>query len=114
MLRLPVLLFVLVAIFGSALAAPDIPKEPVLRIETGAHLSPITRISSDAAGNWAVTSSEDKTARIWSVATGQLEGVLRVPQDEGQEGSAFKVPSPCAAEASGPRRSGYGRDHGCA
>lgn len=28
--------------------------------------------------------------------------------------SAFKVPSPCAAEASEPRRSGYGRDHGCA
>ena len=46
MLRLPVLLFGLVAICGSALAAPDIPKEPVLRIETGAHLSPITRIST--------------------------------------------------------------------
>lgn len=32
----------------------------------------------------------------------------------GTWGSAFKVPSPCAAEASEPRRSGYGRDHGCA
>ena len=28
--------------------------------------------------------------------------------------SAFKVPSLCAAEASEPRRSGYGRDHACA
>jgi hypothetical protein len=30
------------------------------------------------------------------------------------DSSAFKVTSPCAAEASGPRRSGSGRDHGCA
>jgi Domain of unknown function (DUF4062) len=30
------------------------------------------------------------------------------------QSSAFKVPSLCAAAASEPRRSGYGRDHACA
>lgn len=64
---------------GSVRAAPDVPREPVLRIETGSHLSLITRISSDAAGNFAVTSSEDKTARIWDLRTGQPISVLRPP-----------------------------------
>ena len=64
---------------GMALAAPDVPREPVLRIETGSHLSLITRISSDAAGNFAVTSSEDKTARIWDLRNGQQVSVLRPP-----------------------------------
>lgn len=89
MLRLPLLLFGLAAIFGSALAAPDIPKEPVLRIETGAHLSPITRISSDAAGNWAVTSSEDKTARIWDLRTGKALSVLRPPLGRESVGALY-------------------------
>ena len=65
---------------GASLAAvPEVPKEPVLRIETGSHLSPITRISGDAAGNWAVTSSEDKTARVWDMRNGKQLAVLRPP-----------------------------------
>jgi WD40 repeat protein len=61
------------------LAAVVLPKEPVLRIETGSHLAPITRISSDAAGRWIVTSSEDKTARLWDGRTGRAISVLRPP-----------------------------------
>ena len=89
MLRLPVLLLGLVVICSSVGAAPDIPKEPVLRIETGAHLSPITRISSDAAGNWAVTSSEDKTARIWDLRTGKALSVLRPPLGRESVGALY-------------------------
>jgi WD40 repeat protein len=33
----------------------------------------------DRAGRWAVTASDDKTARIWNLASGQLVRVLRVP-----------------------------------
>ena len=65
-------------------AAPEVPREPVLRIETGTHLAPITRISGDAAGNWAVTASEDKTARVWELRTGRQVAVLRPPV--GREG----------------------------
>ena len=63
--------------------------EPVLRIEAGMHTAPIERISTDAAGRLALTVSEDKTARLWEVATGRLIRVLRVPIDEGEEGKLY-------------------------
>ena len=72
-------LFGFVLLAGTVQALPEVPREPVLRIETGSHLSLITRISSDAAGNFAVTSSEDKTARIWDLRNGQQMSVLRPP-----------------------------------
>lgn len=60
-------------------AAPTPNRDPVLRIETGGHLSMITRISTDAAGRWIVTASEDKTARLWDGRSGQALAVLRPP-----------------------------------
>ena len=71
--------FILALGVFSASAAPKPPSEPILRIETGQHLAPITRISADASGRWIVTSSEDKTARIWDAKTGQALSVLRPP-----------------------------------
>ncbi len=71
-----------VAVFGfsaAVLAAPNLPKEPVLRIETGSHLGLISRISADASGRWIVTASEDKTARLWDARSGQAISVLRPP-----------------------------------
>lgn len=62
---------------GTAWSA--IPTEPELRVETGAHLAQITRVSSDEAGRWIVTSSDDKTARLWDAQTGKLISVLRPP-----------------------------------
>jgi len=63
----------------AVLAAPNLPKEPVLRIETGSHLALISRISADASGRWIVTASEDKTARLWDARSGQAIAVLRPP-----------------------------------
>lgn len=62
-----------------AAAAPNLPKEPILRIETGSHLALITRISADVSGRWIVTASEDKTARVWDARSGQALAVLRPP-----------------------------------
>src|SRR5262245_39773812 len=55
------------------------------------HTGLIERIATDAAGRWAVTASEDKTARVWEVASGRQLAVLRPPQDVGNEGKFFAV-----------------------
>ncbi len=77
------------------LAAPtgaaEPPKEPMLRIETGAHTAMIRHIATDASGRWAVTASDDKTVRIWDVATGGLQRVLRPSIGPGDEGKLFAV-----------------------
>lgn len=77
--RLLVLVCSLLAAVPALAAPPAIPAEPLLRIETGAHLAPITRISVDAAGQWAVTAGEDKTARLWELKSGRALAVLRPP-----------------------------------
>lgn len=53
------------------------------------HTARINRIAVDRDGRWAVTASHDKTARIWNLATGQQEAVLRVPVGEGDEGKLY-------------------------
>lgn len=55
------------------------PQEPQLRIETGMHSSTIWRISTDAACRIAVTGSDDKTVRLWSVPEGRLLRTQRLP-----------------------------------
>jgi len=74
---------------------PDIAAEPTTRplprLETGMHTASIRRISTDGAGRWAVTASEDKTARVWEVESGCQLAVLRPPQDVGDEGQLYAV-----------------------
>ena len=74
---------------GTLWAAGAPPKDPVLRIETGNHLAPITRISADTSGRWIVTASEDKTARLWDAQTGQQLAVLRPPVGSGALGAIY-------------------------
>lgn len=62
------------------------PSAPQLRIEAGMHTAVVWRISADASGRYAVTASNDKTARVWDVATGRLLQVLRPPIASGTEG----------------------------
>src|SRR5580704_2538801 len=67
------------------------PSKPLLRIETGMHTAPIRRIDTDSAGRFAVTASDDKTARVWDLRTGDLLTTLRPPQGEGNEGKLYAV-----------------------
>jgi WD40 repeat protein len=64
---------------------------PLPQLETGMHTAAIKRIATDAAGRWAVTASDDKTARVWEVARGRQLVVLRPPQDAGNEGKLNAV-----------------------
>lgn len=67
------------------------PKEPLLRLETGMHTASIYRIGVDAAQRYLVTGSEDKTVRVWELASGQLLRTLRPPIGAGDEGKFYAV-----------------------
>lgn len=69
--------------------AEEIPRDPILRIETGMHTTKIERIGVDAAGRWLLTASEDKTARLWELQTGRLLHTYRPPIGVGDEGKLY-------------------------
>ena len=67
------------------------PAKPELRIETGMHTAIIRRIAIDRDNRYLVTSSEDKTARVWELPSGRLLRVLRPPLGDGNEGKLYSV-----------------------
>ncbi len=62
---------------------------PLLRIDTGAHNAAIRALAIDAAGRFAVTASDDKTARVWDLSSGRLLQTLRPPVGVDNNGRLF-------------------------
>ena len=60
-------------------AAAEPPADPILRIETGMHTASIRRISVDTTEPFLLTAAEDKTLRLWELATGNLLKIYRPP-----------------------------------
>jgi WD40 repeat protein len=82
----------LIATTSPSVRAQSAPtREPILRVETGMHTAAIKAIGVDRAGQFLVTASTDKTARVWEVASGRLLRVLRVPIGDGDEGKLYAV-----------------------
>ncbi len=71
--------------------AAELGANPQLRIEAGTHTASINRIAADRLGSIAVTVSDDKTARVWEIASGKLLNVLRVPIGAGDVGKLYAV-----------------------
>ena len=69
-------LLISLAIAGSLIAAEPSAK-PFLRIEAGMHTATIRHIATDAAGRVALTCSDDKTAKLWSLEPGKEGTLLR-------------------------------------
>ena len=88
-----VLASVLLALLASTLLPAPVAAQtqdaPLLRIDTSAHSAAIRALDVDAAGRYAVTASEDKTARVWDLASGQLLQTLRPPVGPGNDGKLF-------------------------
>ena len=72
----------------AALAAADIPAAPQLVVDAGFHSARIRRVSASADGSRLLSSSDDKTARLYD-GSGRLLRVLRVPRGPGFEGSLY-------------------------
>ncbi len=64
---------------------------PVLVFDPGMHTAPIKRADVDADGRFAVTGSDDRTVRIWSVADGRLLRTIRLPVGPGNVGKVYAV-----------------------
>ncbi len=92
-------LLVLVALaFAPALAqdqgsrdATDLYDRPMLAVDPGMHTARIWAQAVDAAGRFAVTSSDDRTVRIWSVADGKLLRTIWIPAGPGIVGRVYAV-----------------------
>jgi len=67
------------------------PTTPILRLETGMHTEVIKRLGVDAAQRYLVTGSDDKTVRVWELASGRLLHTLRPPLGAGNEGKIYAV-----------------------
>jgi WD40 repeat protein len=62
-----------------------------LRIDAGLHSGVIRATATDAAGNYVVTASWDKTIRVWSLPDGRPLKTLRAPIGPGYQGQFWAV-----------------------
>ena len=82
--------FALVLLIGLVLvlpvAAQQEPTKPVLVLDSGGHTAAVTRVLFTPDDRQVVTVSEDKTVRVWDVASGETVRVLRLPIGSGSAG----------------------------
>ena len=84
-----VLLLASAAPHAQALNEP--PQQPFLRIEAEAHIAPVARLATDAAGSVLATVSDDKTLRLWNLPEGTQRLVIRPPIGTEAEGELYAV-----------------------
>src|SRR5262249_16875666 len=69
----------------------DLFERPVLAVDPGTHTAEIQSLAVDADGRFAVTGSDDRTVRIWSVADGKLLRTIWVPVGPQDVGDVYAV-----------------------
>src|SRR5258708_6949592 len=99
------------ALVAPARAADGPPTAPMLRIETGQHGAAINKLAVSQADRVAVTVSDDKTARAWSLGNGEPLAVMRGPIGAGPEGALYAVAlSPSGKTVAAAGHTGLGWD----
>jgi WD40 repeat protein len=86
---------------GLTLALPAPAQEgnrPILVLDSGGHTAAIRQVLFTPKDREVITVSEDKTARVWDVASGETLRVLRLPIGPDDQGRLF-----CAALSPGGR-----------
>lgn len=67
--------------------APD--GQPILQIDSGGHMSKIQDIFFTHDGKTLISASDDKTVRVWDIASGKTVRILRGQIGPGREGKIF-------------------------
>jgi Caspase domain/WD domain, G-beta repeat len=88
-LWLGVLFTLAMSAVGWAESQPD--QSPFLRIETGTHLAPIRSLEVTESGDFMLTASLDKTARLWSLPQLDLLKTFRLPIDWADGGQIYSA-----------------------
>ncbi len=89
--NLKILLFGLSLATVSNHANGQLYERPVLIVDPGMHTAVSKTAAVDAAGEFLVTGSEDKTVRVWSVSDEKLLRTIRMPAGPGPVGKIFAV-----------------------
>lgn len=76
-------------LIGTAPAPAVAQDAAALVFDVRSHTGPVRRLAVDAAGQLAVTASDDKTALVWNVAGGSVVRTLRVPVGEDEVGRLY-------------------------
>jgi Caspase domain/WD domain, G-beta repeat len=84
-------LALLFGVLARGAAVAQLYEQPVLVVDPGMHTAPIKSVDVDGAGRIAVTGSDDKTARVWSLADGKLLQTIRMPDGPDNIGKIYAV-----------------------
>ncbi|MFK7964446.1 MAG: caspase family protein [Burkholderiaceae bacterium] len=83
---------VVLIIFAGALPAFALAdSSPVLSLEAGGHSAPIRGLDVSRDGRFAITVSDDRSARIWDLTTGEIRHVIRPATTTGLVGKLYGV-----------------------
>ena len=82
-------LFFIISLFSGSIILNAQPEEPILMLHSEMHSATINSISTDAKGQFLLTCSDDKTARLWDASTGNRLRTFRPPVGYGNEGRLF-------------------------
>lgn len=89
--RILPLALTIVILSGRCAVAQTLYEQPVLVVDPGKHTANIHAVATDAAGQFLVTGSDDKTVRIWSSSDGTLLRAIRIPAGPGYSGRIYAV-----------------------
>jgi WD40 repeat protein len=89
--RATALLCCTMAWLGTATALESSGGTPIIRVDPGSHSAPALGIRPFGSGDKIVTTSLDKTIRIWRSRDFKLLNTLRIPIDLGLEGRLYFV-----------------------
>ena len=81
-------IFVCILMAGARAAAEE---RPVLQLDTGGHMAMIQGIAFTPDGRQLVSASDDKTIRVWDLASGKTVRTIRGESAPGPAGKVYAM-----------------------